>query len=193
MKHRTEPPSEQIMRFFTPELFFRFNASDDEEADRADEDWEAAIRAYRHHLDGLRDQMPSQVKKLAELGLHDAEILACEQPIEPSFLPFPFEAMPFWSGFAILSLRREDAIVSLIYVLWDRVREHPSGGAWPFSKRRTHWLHDEIDVPGTHRGRFLHRVLLSDGTILEIPFLSALIHSIPLKEASEGDASRRIA
>jgi len=31
------------MRFFTPELFIRFNSPDDMEADRADADWEAAI------------------------------------------------------------------------------------------------------------------------------------------------------
>ena len=65
MRLQTEKPSEQVMKFFTPELFIRFNSTDDEKADRADEDWEAAIGAYRHHLDCLREQMPSQVNKLA--------------------------------------------------------------------------------------------------------------------------------
>jgi len=31
------------MKFFTPELFVRFNSADDV-GDRADEEWEAAIR-----------------------------------------------------------------------------------------------------------------------------------------------------
>src|SRR3954467_10228942 len=109
------------MKFFTPELFLKFNSSDHEVADRADEEWEEAIGAYRKHLDGLSDQMPSQVKQLANLCLHDAELLAWEQPIEAFF-----ELLPFRTGFAILSIRQGDEIVSLIYVLWDRVRKHPS-------------------------------------------------------------------
>jgi hypothetical protein len=193
MKPQIEKPSEQNMKFFKPELFIKFNSADDDEADRADEDWEAAIRAYREHLDRLRDQLPSQVKKLASLCLHDAELLACEQPVEPFFPLSSFEPFPFWYGFAILSIRKGDEIVSLIYALWDRVSEHPSGEEWTFSKQRTHWLYDEVDVaPGRH-GMFLHRVLLSDGTIMEIPFLSVLIHSFPLVEGPESSVSRQFA
>jgi hypothetical protein len=187
MRPQTEKQSKHVMKFFIPELFIRFNSSDDEEADRADEEWEATIRAYREHLDGLRHQMPSQVKKLAGLCLHDAELLACEQPIEPFFPLSPFEPFPFWSGFAILSIRQGNQIISLIYVLWDRVRKYVSSEGWPFSKLRTNWLYDEVDVSPTHRGMFLHRVLLSDGVIMEIPFLSALIHSFPLEEGPESD------
>jgi len=40
---------------------------------------------------------------------------------------------------------------------------------------------------------FLHRVLLSDGTVIEIPFVSALIHNFPLQEGRQSDASRQIA
>src|SRR5689334_16436410 len=114
MKPQTDAPSEQVMRFFTPDLYIKFNSPDDDEADRADEASEAAIRAYRHHLDGLRDRMPSQVRKVAELCLHDAELLACDQPVEPLF-PFPSEPFPHWSGFAILSVKQDDEILSLIY------------------------------------------------------------------------------
>jgi hypothetical protein len=181
------------MKFFTPELFIKFNSSDAAEADRADEEWEEAIRAYRQHLDSLRDQMPSQVARLANLCLHDAEILACDQPIEPFFPISAFEPFPFWSGFAILSVRQEDRIISLIYVLWDRVRDYLPGEEWPFSRLRRHWLYDEVDVSPNRRGMFLHRVLLSDGTVMEIPFLSALIHSFPWKEGAENDPSRQIA
>src|SRR5438874_13783984 len=66
MKPPIEKPSEQVMRFFTPELYLKFNSSNDGEADQADEAWEAAIRAYRHHLKGVRDKMPSQVVRLSE-------------------------------------------------------------------------------------------------------------------------------
>ena len=181
------------MKFFTPELFTRFNSPDDDEADRADEDWETAIRLYRDHLDRLQDRMPSQVRKLAGLCLHDAELLAFEQPIEPLFPPALLEPFPFWSGFAILSLRQGEEISSLIYVLWDRVRTHPPEEPWPFSGLRTQWLYDEVDVAPDRQSMFLHRVLLSDGSILEIPFVSALIHSFAMQGANRDDASRQIA
>jgi hypothetical protein len=45
------------MKFFTPELFVRFNSADDV-GDRADEEWEAAVRAYHKHLDGVGDKLP---------------------------------------------------------------------------------------------------------------------------------------
>ncbi len=136
--------------------------------------------------------MPAQVKKLAGLCLHDAELLAVEQPIEP-FFPVPSEFFPLWSGFAILSVKLGDEIVSLIYVLWDRIRRHPSKETWPFSKLKTHWLYDEVDIVPFRRGMGLHRVLLSDGTVIEIPFVLALIRSIPLQEGRPADASRQIA
>jgi hypothetical protein len=193
MKPQTEKPSEQVMRFFTPELFIRFNSADDVEADRADADWEAAIREYRCHLDRLWEKMPFHVQKLAGLCLHDADLLAFEEPIEPIF-PLPdFEPFPLWFRFAILSVKQGDQIISLIYVLRDQVRRHQSGESWPFSKLRTHWLYDEVDVAPIGLRTFLHRVLLSDGTVIEIPFVSVMIHSFPLQEGCRSDASRQIA
>jgi hypothetical protein len=169
------------MRFFTPELYARFNSADEDEADDANEAWEAALARYRNHLDGIRDRMPSQVRKLAELDLHDAEFLGCDQEVGP-LVPAPSEAFPqpVWSAVAILSVKQDDTIVSLIYLLWDRVREYPAAADWPFSKARTHWLYDEVDLAPDPRGMFLHRVLLSDGRVLEIPFASAIIHSLSL-------------
>jgi hypothetical protein len=168
------------MKYFTPELYLRCNSGDDEEADRAIEEWESAIRAYREHLDGLIDQMPSQVRSLADLCLHDAEILAREDPIVPHSLLPKLGPFAFWSGFAILSMRQGRQVVSLIYVLSDRIREHLSEG-WPFSKQRIYWLYDEADISLRHQGMFFHRVFLSCGTTLEIPFHSVLIHLIPLE------------
>jgi hypothetical protein len=64
------------MRYFTRQLYQQFNSADDAEADRADEAWEAALREYRRHLEGQRDRMPANVARLADLNLHDAEILS---------------------------------------------------------------------------------------------------------------------
>ena len=73
------------MRFFTPELYVRFNSSDEDQANAADAAWEAALQGYQKHLDGIRERLPSQVRKLSALNLHDAEVLAFEEVAEPAF------------------------------------------------------------------------------------------------------------
>jgi hypothetical protein len=61
------------MKFFTPQLYQQFNSPNGEEADRADEQWEQALRGYQKYLSEIRDRLPSQIIKLSELDLHDAE------------------------------------------------------------------------------------------------------------------------
>lgn len=194
MKQPTEKPAEQVMRFFTRELYRQFNAPDDEEADRANAMWETAIEKYRQHLDDIRDRMPSQVRKLTDICLHDAEVLALNQESQALIPPpEPSWPVPFWSAIAILSLRHEGKVWSLIYLLWDRVREHPAPGDWPFSKTAKHWLYDEVDLAADRRGMFLHRILFSDGGVLEVPFYSVICSNFALP-AMEGDrVSRQIA
>jgi hypothetical protein len=180
MKRQTEKPSEPVMRFFTPESYKRYNSSNDDEADRADEAWEAAIQAYRSHLADIRDKMPPEVQRLAGLRLHDAEILAWDNG-------------PFWAPVAVFSLRRDQEAFSIIYFLLDHVREYPPKGAWPFSKLSKHWLYDELDLAKNGPGGFLHRVLLSDGLVPEIPFGSVMVQSFPLAAGTRGMATRQIA
>jgi uncharacterized protein HemX len=67
------------MRFLTPDLYVRFNSSDDEVADQANQAWEEASARYRKHLESVEDSMPSHVRKLSQLNLHDAELMACDQ------------------------------------------------------------------------------------------------------------------
>jgi hypothetical protein len=171
------------MRFFTPELLIRFNSSNDRVADRADAAWEKAIRDYRSHLAGLRDLMPPQVKKLSELSLHDAEVLASEEDSEPSGKPLyriPFKLSPGGFPLAMVGVRQESKIVFLIYRLAGVVRNHQAKGSWPFSKQRLHWLYDEIDVAQSAPENYLHRVLFSDGTVLEIPFQDVSLECLQL-------------
>lgn len=187
MKLPIEKPSDSIMRFFSPELYMRFNSADEEEANRAEEAWETAIQDYHKHLGTLRERMPSQVRKLAELCLHDAELLSCSQEVEPILTTMDlFFPCPRWSAVAVLSLKHDKQVTLLIYILWDRLREFPPIPDWRFSKARKHWLYDEVDTAGQESdlgrplGLFLHRILFSDGSILEVPFASVLIHRFPL-------------
>lgn len=178
------------MRFFTPDLYLRFNSPDDAVADAADTEWGEALRGYREHLDRLRERLPTRVRELAELNLHDAELLA-RQDADTPISPEPTKFFPFWVPQSILSLRLGDTLVTLIYHLFDNVRTTPAPADWPFSKGRVDWLYDEIDVSPEPRGAFLHRVFLSDGRVLEIPFASVVIHTAPL--ASVGSRVRHSA
>ncbi len=118
-----------------PELFLRINSLDDDMADQADEDWEKAIAAYERRQAELRDQMPSHVRRLADLCLHDAELISLQQPVEPFFSTV--ESAPAWTAFGIVSLKQGDEIVSLIYALWDAIRQYNAPEDWPFSKARS--------------------------------------------------------
>ena len=52
-------------------------------------------------------------------------------------------------------------------------------GAW-FSKLQEQLLYDEADLMDDRRGPFIHRILLSTGVTLEIPFLWVIIHRFTL-------------
>src|SRR4051794_15231145 len=172
------------MRYFTRSLYQQFNSPDDEVADRADEVWEAALVDYGKHLDGIPARMPATVSKLADLNLHDAEILSRVEEIQPGapvfYADFPFPG-PFalWSAVGIVTVRMGNQFLSLIYCLWDHIRVDPAPEDWQFSKLREHWLYDEVDIVSEKPGPFVHRILLSSGVQLEVPFSTVVIHSFP--------------
>ena len=170
------------MKYFTPELYQQFNSLDVDEAERADEAWDRAEAAYKERLAKIRKHMPSQVVKLSELCLHDAQVVSRVDQAGPAgefdfskwTHPFPIPFM--WAAIAIISVTLGEEVISLIYVLSDHThtREAPEG--WRFSKLQEQWLYDEVDQMNDHRGPFVHRILLSTGTTLEVPFVSVIVH-----------------
>jgi hypothetical protein len=180
-------PSELKMLFFTPELYRRFNAPDDDTVLAADAEWETAIARYHEHVEKLRAKMPSEVAELAKLCLHDGEILQRQEQQHPvgrwyldqsQYGPF----WPLWLGLAILAVQLDNEVVTLFYFLSDHVTEQPAAKDWPFSKAREHWLYDEIHVQGPDRDRFIHLILLSGGVVLTIPFATVAISRFPLSQ-----------
>lgn len=177
------------MQFFTPELYQQFNSLDAAEAERANEAWEEALRSYKQQLDAARERMPSQIVALSELCLHDAEVIKREEivqasgPIGSFELPFPYP-LPVWSAVAVITLRLDGEILTLIYSLWDHIRLHEAPPSWRFSKLREHWLYDEVHVR-EQRGipLYLHSILLSSGIVLDIPFSSVVIHRFPIPQS----------
>jgi hypothetical protein len=178
------------MVFFTPELYRRYSSLDDKIALAADTEWEAAIARYHLHLATLHEKMPSQMIELSRLCLHDGEILQRQEQQHPLSIwcfedrPGPPGFWPFWCGLGTLAVRLEDELVTLLYFLCDHITEQPAAADWPFSKKREHWLYDEVHRQSGDRGRFTHLILLSSGVVLTIPFGTVLISRFPLSPAS---------
>ncbi len=179
------------MEFFTPQLYQQFNSLDEAEADRANEAWEQAILAYKRQLGSLRDRLPSQLITLSELCLHDAEVVKWEEITQaggPMFFPpdspFPFP-LSIWSAVAVITLRLDGEILSLFYCLWDHIRTREAPDNWRFSKLREHWLYDEVQIHGERSyTTYMHSILLSTGAVLDIPFVSVVIHRFPLPQSA---------
>ena len=194
MKHPIEKRSDRVMRYFTPELYQQFNSPDDEAADLANAAWERAIRDYRQHLKSIRHKLPPEVQSLAVLCLHDAEVLGFDEKVQSTVAESKqLGGVSPWQSVAILCLRQQETLYVLLYMLSDRTRAHPPVENWQFSGERRHWLYDELDLWTNQRERFLHRILLSDGRVLEIPFLSAIVSVIPLPAVNEASLSKRSA
>jgi len=156
------------MKFFTPELYVRFNSPDDDEADRADSEWEDAIRRYEADLESFRDQMPPRVRELADnLCLHDMQIMVVQH--EPSM--------------GIVSVKQKEKLVVLFYILWGHMRKLSAPEDWPFSKAHVHWMYDEVDLDRQSPKHFWHRILLSDGSEVDVPFVDVAIHQVSLLSA----------
>ena len=59
------------MRYFTRQLYQQFNSADDEEADRADEAWEAAIEKYRQQFRSCDEESALRFLRCALRGAGD--------------------------------------------------------------------------------------------------------------------------
>jgi len=162
------------MQYFTPELYQQFNSLNVDEAERADEAWDRAEVAYRERLASIRSRMPAQVAKLSELSLHDALVVSRGEHAQPEG-PSPFP-LPLWMAVAIISVTIGEEVVSLIYHLGDHTTTTDAPQGWRFSKHQEQWLYDEVDMSNDRIGPFIHRILLSTGVTLEIPFVSVIIH-----------------
>lgn len=166
------------MRFFTPELYLRFNSDDDLLADEADSEWEQALAAYRLHLDAIEPQMPVHVQELSKLNLHDAQLLALHDAD---------------AGVCILTVQQDDQLTSLVYALSDAIEVASALPDWPLSNEPVYWLYDEIDHPATNETVFDHRILLSDGRVIRISFTSVIVHRVSLAGACDPSSIRKSA
>ena len=159
------------MRFFSRDLYARLNSPREDEVDAATARWEEAVSEYEIYLEAIRGDMPSPVRALADAYLHDAEFLALSENVQPAWTP---ESVSFPHGMAnaVLLLKQEGLFRTFVYGLSDRVHTHDTPENWPLSKLRKHWLCDEVLMNSDRHRGFLHRILFSDGEVVEIPFLT---------------------
>ena len=184
MKHSIAVPAEPAMRFFTPELLRKVNSPDDREADIANESWESAITDYQQPLESLRERMPSYASGVVDLCLHDATTIAYQEiPLLIPGDPLLEElALPSLST-ALVVLQQKDKFWTLAYRLNGQVRQSSQPEGW-VSTSQHQWLYDELDEdPSSASGAFVHRILFSDGRVLEIPF-----RSFEVSESSMADS-----
>jgi hypothetical protein len=175
MRPTIAEPAEPAMRFFTPELYLQFNSSDDREADAANEVWESAIVNYERHLDALRERVPSYASGILDLCLHDAVMTGFQEiplvhPDDRQLKELSVRPLTI----ALFLLRQGEKTRSLAYRLGGEIRLSSVAAGW-VSTSPQQWLYDELDEDPASEGVFLHRILFSDGRVLEIPFRSILV------------------
>jgi len=184
MKLQIEKHTESCMKYFKPELYLQYNSGDDADADRADRHWENAIHAYKDHLSTFSKKMNDRVKELAEkLCLHDAQLISSQGYL--SALPL----LPHFRTW-VISLRTNGKIANLFYLLWGEVGVSTAQKKWPFSKLCTHWLYDEVDFEPDSPFLYWHRILLSDGRVISIPFFDVFVHSFSEQNSETATSSR---
>ena len=180
MKHQLAKHSDDEFKFFTRELYVKFNSLNEQEADEADVEWERAVRDYRAHLASLAKRLPTDVEQLSTLCLHDAELIDAEE----LFLTRLSD-----SAVVGVKLREDDDLwraYFILYSLFEEVREVAPPPKWPYPDAPFQWMYDEVDVSEGRRKRFIHRIMLSDGRVVVVPFTHVNIRMLEIPATSRG-------
>ncbi len=149
------------MKYFTPQRYVAFNSADDSVADRANDDWEQTIAAYRQHLKSVQSRLPIKVRQFAtDLCLHDAEYLGLSK------ISIPGNA----GDLAVLSVRHDGQVHVLTYLLVAEPLVSRPVESPVFETDQPHWLYDEFDLDDA--GTVTHRILLSDGRVVSLRFVA---------------------
>ena len=169
MKRTSVKPDDARLKFFTRKLYVKGQTLSGPAADQAETEWEEAIQAYRQHLRRIEKKLPKKARALARMSLHDARLVG---------EPLMFNG---WARIAVLEqeMATEPILTLLVYQLSGRLRRIRRPKGWPDSGPPVHWLYDELDVRTRRQGGFMHRVLLSDGTVVAVPFRDAEVHRLP--------------
>jgi hypothetical protein len=156
------------MKFFTPDLYVRFNSRDEDAALEAHEEWERRIKRYQRRYKKIEPQLPPMLRKFHdEQCLHDADVFA------PALLsgnaPWkPPEVVIVAQQINTLFPEFVNTLAILQYTITtDPVIEVPVQSE-VFNRVQPIWLYEEVDV--VEPGIFSHEILISDGRVIKLLF-----------------------
>jgi hypothetical protein len=167
------------MKFFTPELFAELNSDDDNTVDRAEENWQKALRAYQRHLKRIGDRLPVSLRRFSEqYCLHDASVLSPSER-NSDFLPLLLSRPNHPdSTSAVIPVKSKGSLLVLWYFdTSERPHLEKHVDTSVFYDDQVIWLYDEIDCLGDRR--FSHEILFSNGVVAKLIFREFLLVEQP--------------
>jgi hypothetical protein len=154
------------MKFFTPELYVLGNSADPNEVDRAEAEWERALRRYRRHYRKIEQQLPKGLRDFHDqYCLHDADLFS------PAWWTTPVGATN-----VVIVVQNTNTLVPdhlntlmfLQYTLSGEPSIETPVASDVFYRGSPVWLYDELDV--VEPGVFSHEIFVSDGRVIRLTF-----------------------
>ncbi len=159
------------MKFFTAELLEQMNRGDGESFLAAHNAWDKNEARYKQHLATLESKLPDPAWQLAKACYHDAQVLTISYN-DSSKLSIILRV-----GKLLHVLTFELAGSSIM----TEPESRPN-----FASDGLLWLYEEWDF---RRGRNILRVLLSNGSELEIPFSNVSLEKLRVQTQSSRSSS----
>jgi hypothetical protein len=162
------------MKYFTPELLEQLNSRNTDQMLAAMADWDQNESRYEKRLHSIVHALPdSAVRLVEEHCFHDAQVVTISYNDQKKLS---------------IVLRSKDILHILTFELTGKpiLREPEKVPA--FASEGLLWLYEELDQ---HRKGALLRLLLSNGSELEIPFLNAGVDSFAIQPMAAGRAGKQ--
>ena len=150
------------MKYLTPELYVKINEAKDDEVESLYQQWDAAGKGAREHLEQIKDKLPPKMQQFCDtLCLHDAEIVSIDVSGGDEGAGIPV---------AIIGVRQDNKLIWLVYDLYHKpaITTPVSSDVFVSASGQRQWLYDEIDVLDEPKCR--HEILLNTGQVIELVF-----------------------
>lgn len=147
------------MKYFTPELYVRGQAEDEETQDEVDRLWDEAVERYEQDLQRIRPHLPEHVRLfLDELLPHDAVVLSMARQGDKLIMALRMDIPP-------------QDIVTLTYTLVAEPVINTTALPREHYSPRMDFMYDEFDmVEENGRQYYTQSILFSNGWEIQLEF-----------------------